>query len=267
MTDDITDLDARLSAYLDGELSPEESAEIDAMIASDDVVAGRLEALAMAKADFEEAASDIDDVEMSPGLSDLLERLETEQAAPDPDTNVIGFPLWRRASAFVQEHRAVAASVVVATGLMAAQTALPAQVASVEGLTGSGTIYADSKLGSVLEASASGTLEVVGDGLSATPRFTFASDDTFCRVIDVTSDTSNGRLVACRAETAWRVAIATFGEVEGNAPDAPYRTASAAGAESIETFLDAAMSGAPFGRDDEAQLLKSGWTKPAAPKE
>lgn len=258
MTDDMKDLDSRLSAYLDGELSAAESQDIEALIASDPQAAARLQALATARADFETSSHEIDEIPMSASLAATLERLE-DADEDRSDGNVIAFPVWQRAASFMKQHRAVAASVAVATGAMTLQTAIPAQVASVEGLPANGTLYADSGIGRVLEASASGTTESVGDGVTVTPRFTFASDDGFCRVADTTSEAAQARFVACREDAGWRVAIATFSASTSGSPDAPYRTASQAGAESVETFLDSAMTNAPLGAQEEADLIDTGW--------
>lgn len=265
MADDKPDLDARLSAYLDGELNEADMAELEALIAGDETVAERLEALALAKNEFEAAAREIDDVPMSASLGALVQHLEDGTRKAGETGNVVEFPFWKRAGKFVADHRAIAASVAVAAGTMSLTTAIPAQVASVETL--SGTYYADSEMGQVFEAAASGTVVEVADGLSAVPRFTFASGEDHCRVVDVTSDVTEGRIVGCRVENAWRVAAATYGPAAGGSPDAPYRTASAAGAKSIEDFLDAAMSDAPLGLEDEAQLMEFGWSLPATDEE
>ncbi|MEM5518177.1 hypothetical protein WNY37_14555 [Henriciella sp. AS95] len=264
MTDALKDLDVRLSAFLDGELSPEEMAKTEAMIAGDEAVAARLEALAAAQSNFDAAAGEIDDVPMSAGLSDLMDNLESGTVSAEESSNVVAFPIWKRAGAFIEKHRAVAAGVVVAAGTMSMTTAIPAQVASVDSV--SGTYYADSGFGRVLEASASGTETEFGDGMVATPRLTFISGEQYCRVVDINTSRTDGRLVACRAEDAWRVAIATFGEA-ASPSQGPYRTASAAGSQSIETFLDTAMSDAPLDTSAEADLIQSGWTKKQAETE
>ena len=265
MAEHVKDLDTRLSAYLDGELNEADMAELEALIAGDETVAERLEALALAKDEFEAAAREIDDVPMSASLAALVQDLEDGTRKAGETGDVVAFPFWKRAGRFVADHRAVAASVAVAAGTMSLTTAIPAQVASVDHL--SGTYYADSDMGRVFEAAASGTVVEVADGLSAVPRFTFASGEDYCRVVDVTSEATEGRIVGCRVENAWRVAAATYGPAAGGSPDAPYRTASAAGAQSIEDFLDAAMSDAPLGLEDEAELMEFGWSLPAADKE
>jgi putative zinc finger protein len=265
MVENLKELDARLSAYLDGELSEADMAELEALIAGDGTVAVRLEALAFAKDEFEASAREIDDVPMSASLTALVQGLEDRTRQAGKADNVVAFPLRRRVGRFVADHRAIAASVAVAAGIMSLMTAIPAQVADVDEL--SGTYYADSEMGQVFEATASGTVVEVADGLSATPRFTFASGEDYCRVVDVASAETQGRLVACRIENVWRVAAATYGSAAGRSPDAPYRTASAAGAKSIEDFLDVAMSDAPLGLEAEAELMEFGWILPATDKE
>lgn len=265
MTEESMDLDTRLSAYLDGELNDADSAELEALIASDEAVAERLEALALARDDFEASASEIDDAPMSASLSALVEDLKEGRRTGDEPSNVVAFPFWKLAGRFVAQHRAIAASVAVAAGAMTLTTALPAQVAEVDGL--SGTYYADSGFGVVLEASASGSTNDIGDGMTAVPRFTFASGEGFCRVVDVKSASRDGRLVACREDTeAWQVMIATFGPAATTSPG-PYRTASAAGSASIEDFLDTVMSDAPLGLEAEAELMEFGWQVPASEEE
>lgn len=262
MTSETGDLDIRLSAYLDGELSEAEHRELEKSIAEDPAIAARLEELALATSGFEEASRDIDDIPMSASLTSLLDRLETDKETTPAFPGFLA-PTFK----VLRDHRAIAASVVVAAGAMTLQTAIPAQVASVDGLDGTGTIHADSRLGGVLEASSSGERVDLGKNVSATPRLTFASGDGFCRVLDLSGSTSSGRLVACRAEAAWQVTLAAFSNANEGSPEAPYRTASSAGPESIESYLDTAMTGAPLGQEAEADLIQSGWTSPAADEE
>lgn len=261
MTDDINDLDSRLSAYLDGELGSIESAALETLIASDPHVAARLEAIATARADFETTSHEIDDIPMSASLTATLERLAESRNDHRNTDNIVPFPVWRRTAAFIQEHRAVAASVAVAVGAMTLQTAVPAQVASVEGLPASGILHADRGIGQVLEASASGSSKELPDGSTITPRFTFASDNTYCRVADTASKDTQARFVACRKDAGWRVAIATFSAASGGSTHSPYQTASQAGSKSVERFLDATMTDAPLGAQEEAGLIKAGWLK------
>ena len=258
MTDDTHDLDTRLSAYLDGELDEAGSEALETLIASNEQVAARLEALATARADFETSAHEIDDIPMSASLAATLERLELDEDE-DADDTIIAFPVLQRASSFMRQHRAIAASVVVATGAMTLQTAIPAQMASLDSLPTSGTLHADSGIGSVFEAGASGQSVEIANGVMVTPRLTFSTGESFCRVADTASADSEARLVACREETGWRVAIASFSASASGAEDAPYRTASQAGAQSVESFLDAAMTTAPLSVDEEAALIESGW--------
>lgn len=259
MTHDTNDLDSRLSAYLDGELDSTESAALETLIASDPHAAARLEALATARAGFEATSHEIDDVPMSASLTAALERLAESRGDHSGTGNIVAFPAWRRTADFFQQHRAVAASVAVAVGAMTLQTAVPAQVASVEGLPASGTLRADSGIGHALEASASGSSKDLADGSTITPRFTFASGSNYCRVADTASENAQARFVACREAAGWRIAIATFTAASGDSAHAPYQTASQAGSESVERFLDAAMTDAPLGAQEEADLIRTGW--------
>ena len=260
MTDDNRTLDARLSAYLDGELDAAGITEIERLIDSDPQVAARLEALATARADFETASHEIDDVPMSASLATMLDRLESRADEDDETSEVIAFPAWRQAASFFRQHRAIAASVAVAAGAMTLQTAVPAQVSSIDGLPANGALPADSGVGRVLEASASGSSQTLEDGLTVTPRFTFASGEGYCRVADTVSNGAQSRFVACREKTGWQVAIATFTAASGGSPDAPYRTASQAGSESVEAFLDSTMTDPPLGAEEESELIKTGWS-------
>lgn len=263
MTDKIQNLDTRLSAYLDGELNETDCEAVEALIASDPQTAARLEALATARADFETASHDIYEIPMSASLTDMLERLKAGRNDKTDDT-IVAFPVWQRAAGFVRQHRAIAASVAVATGAMTLQTALPAQMASVEGLPVNSTLQADRGVGRVFEAGTSGESIDVAGGMTVTPRFTFASGNSFCRVADTASNETTARLVACREETGWHVAIASFSAPASGAEDAPYRTASQAGAESVEAFLDSAMTNPPIGANEEAALIENGWPSPSS---
>ncbi|WP_300379154.1 hypothetical protein [Henriciella sp.] len=263
MTSDSHDLDIRLSAYLDDELPDAERKELERLIAADPATAARLEELSQADSDFDHAAREIDSIPMSASLTAVLDRLESSNGAASTSSGFFAAPAFHSPWRFLRDHRAIAASVAVAAGAVTLQTAIPTQDARVEVLDGAGTIQADSGLGKVLDASASGATARLPGGLSATPRFTFEESNGYCRVVDITGARSEGRMVACRTDSAWRVTVAAFSEASETSPDAPYRTASSAAPESIEAYLDAAMKDAPLSTGAETELIRTGWTQPA----
>lgn len=249
-------MDEKLSAYLDGELSGDERVALEALLAADEELAGRLEALALANSEFAEHARRIDDIPMSDGLARQLASLE---AAGSAGGTVAVFRPRRRLGGFFHEHRALAACAAVLAGVVVWQSMQPGG-APANGMDAGGVIYAGSDLDRMLNASPSETVVDLGEGIEGRVRFSFASaEGGYCRVADLVETAATSRIVACQEEGAWRVVIAahTGGGTQGG--EDLYRTASAHAAQSVETVLDALIFDAPMGAEEEAGLIARKW--------
>lgn len=257
----MTELDEKLSAYLDGELDDAARAEIEALLAADPQVAQRLEALALANSDFVESADAITDAPASPALARQLAALHVAAAGGG---NVVAFRKAPRLLDILTDRRALAACAALAVGALAVQNALP-PTAPASQLPADGLILASSPLGKIFETAESGTQAEAPGHVEAMMQFSFANQDGQpCRVADLAAASGASRVVACRETGGWRVAVASFTARKPAGGTDLYQTASGPGGDAIETYLDAAMADSPYSADDEAALITAGWPTPNA---
>lgn len=260
----MTTMDEKLSAYLDNMLPEDERAALESLIAASPEVAARLEALALANAEFVARAAAIDDVPMSGGLARQLDSLRS--AGSGGGGNVTAFRPRPGLSRFFNDHRALAACAAVAAGFFAWQSVVPSPELSAPGgaIESGGLIIAESPLGRMFAAAPSEETVALGKGEEGRVRFSFASaDGGWCRLADVESSGASSRLVACQSGENWQVMIAAYtGPADGTGTDI-YRTASAQAVSSVESLLDTLMDGAPLGPDEEATLIGADWRSPS----
>lgn len=261
----MTTMDEKLSAYLDNMLPEDDRAALESLIAASPDVAARLEALALANAEFVARAAAIDDVPMSDGLARQLDSLRSA-ASGDTGGNVTAFRPRPGLGRFFNDHRALAACAAVATGFFAWQSAVPPQDLPAPGgaIDPGGLIIAESPLGRMFAAAPSEETVVLGEGEEGRVRFSFASaEGGWCRLADVESSDASSRLVACQSGENWQVMIAAYAGPSDETGTDIYRTASTQAVSSVEALLDTLMDGAPLGPDEEATLIGSGWPRTA----
>lgn len=244
--------DEQLSAFLDGELSPQDTDALGRQLESDAALAARIERLGAAHKIYVDAVSQIDRTPMTPGLRAAM-------AAP-PAAKVVAFRP-RGFVAFVAEHRAIAASLVCAVavwGVMSSGWARPSMDPFAPDQNG--LVMANSQLHEVLETAPTGEVSAVGEA-TAVPRLTFASGDgAYCRQFDVMTKESTSTAIACREDRGWRTQIIAYGLPR---PVGDFQTALAARSPALEAFLDEHMTGAPMNLEAESELLKRRWGRGA----
>ena len=243
--------DDRLSAYLDGELPPEEMAQLARDLASDKALAARLERLAAANQIFLAAASGIDAAPLPGRTRALLAGEEKEKSA-----RVIAFRP-RRIAAFAMEHRAIAAGLICAAAVYGLSVStLPGQGSGIPAT--SGVIAANSPLHQVLEETASGATVQLAGGGAVRPQLTFlTANGAYCRQYALTSAGGDVEGIACRGEEGWRLQVASF--ASGRAGPDDYQAAASGRSAALEAFIDANISGAPLNVEGETALLARGW--------
>lgn len=262
----MTTMDEKLSAYLDNMLPEDERAALESLIAASPEVAARLEALALANAEFVVRAAAIDDVPMSSSLARQLDSLRSA-ASGGGSSNVTALRPRPGLGRFFNDHRALAACAAVAAGFFAWEAVVPPQDMPATGgaIESGGLIIAESPLGRMFATSPSEEAVALGKGEEGRVRFSFASaEGAWCRLADVESPGTTSRLVACQSGENWQVMIAAYtGPADGTGTDI-YRTASTQAASSVEALLDTLMDGAPLGPDEEATLIGAGWRSPSS---
>jgi negative regulator of sigma E activity len=239
--------DEQLSAFLDGELAAGETEALARDIEADEELAARLERLSGANRAYVAAIGSIDEHPPSAGLKAVM-------AAP-PTAKIIPFRP-KAISAFVMEHRAIAAALVVAAAVWSVfSTTRP----SSEVMTDSqGYVAAASPLHRVLEETPSSVLVKLPGGLKATPRLTFATaSGDFCRQYRLESATSGSEAIACRDDGRWRVEVAVFGAPGANPGD--YQTAAGSASQTLDAFIDRAIDGEPLNAEQETAAIERAW--------
>ena len=249
--------DQQLSAFLDGELAPTEMDALARDMETDTQLAARAETLGAANTAFIADAAQIDAVPLS---AKLKVAMETPPIAEHAQTaKVIAFRP-RAVTAFLMEHRAIAASLLcaVAVGSIASGMA-PRPSADPFAPGPDGVILASAPLYQVLESGRTGEAKPLDGGRTATPQLTFASvDGGFCRQVSLSWQATDAAAIFCRGDDGWRPQVVAFGLPKSSLD---YQTASAGRSPALEAFLDARMSGTPMNADEEAKLLANGWAK------
>lgn len=240
--------DEQLSAFLDGELSADDMDTLSRDIEQDSTLAARMERMGSANTAYVDTIGRID---RAPMAATLRAALETSPAA-----RVIAFRP-RSLTAFLAEHRAIAASLLCAAAVWGVMSATSNGSPSDPFAPGpGGLIMANSPLHQLLETAPTGQVSMI-DGVTAAPRLTFAADDgSYCRQFDVVMDDAASAAIACREESGWRTQVVAYGLAK---PDGEFQTASASRSPVLESFLDARMSGAPMNAEEESKLLQSRW--------
>ncbi len=239
----MTITDETLSAFLDGELSGEERAEVEAAIAADPALQARLSALDAATRRFAEAIREADKEPMPAGVEDLLR--------PKTD-NVVAFKPRKKEQPKWAAQAAIAASLlalVVAAALFGDGPGGGERV-----LIAAGPVDKASPLHRALDRTASADSAQVGRS-SIRPVATFRiAGGAICREFVATQGEGAVRAVACREDRQWTVKIAATEAANAGGYQPPSGPAAA-----ISAFVDAAIEGDALGPDEERALIDAKW--------
>jgi len=232
-----------LSAYCDGETSPEDTARIEAAMETDPDLVARIEAMMAVRTEIAGAYAGVLD------------------AAPDART--VGL---------IRDHLSAPASTVVTFRPRAQspwrQAIWPSAVAAalVAGVFGGVQLdrpaltpgAVDASLASVLDRSPSGEASPVDGGVfKASLSFT-ARDGSPCRQFTLARDGEVLAGLACKAGRAWRLRASTLeaGQVGGD-----FQTASGGGEDLVSRMADGLIKGEAFDQAEEQRRIRSGWTQ------
>ncbi|WP_323751490.1 hypothetical protein [Marinobacter sp.] len=240
----MTNVDEKLSAFLDGELLAEEMQQIRDRLAVEPALAARLGELSMVDQALQAHYGEIDDRPLPAAITQLLASADSEQERPS--NNVVRFPLWRR----LQAHTGKAIAAALVGGFALAQwLSLP-------------TMDADAswqEVAQALESTPSGTHYTLATGEQLTPRLTFVNHDgEYCRQFRVQGDIGRSESIACRSGAGgqqWDLAVRL--EVADRVSGDRYQTAS--GGALLDDTLDKMMAGPLLAPEDEQRLIKQQW--------
>lgn len=242
-----------LAAFVDGELSPEESARVAMHLADHPQDQLYVDDLMAANAALAQAFGDPLDEPVPQGLRDLILRVPAAQA----QAQVI--PL-RRASSRPGRARwgGLAVGAALAAGLA---LAVFRPVAAPQGLV-PGPLAAGSPLHAALTSLPAGEARSLGAGVEVTVLGTVPVPKGYCREVEVIRAEA-GQLeaaLACTDGAGWRIEV-VIAEALGQAAEAEgFATASGDEAPGFAPFLDRIGAGAFLGPDEEAEVMARGWT-------
>lgn len=229
--------DETLSAFLDGELSERETAEVEKAISVDPALAERLAAFSRTDERVKAHAEAIDSLPLPDSVTRLLR----------PDNNVVDMAWWRRAGRQFREHAALAAAVALLLGFSAGLLA--------PGGPGGGAGNWQ-QVAAHLDSAASGESVRLNEDTRLMSRFTFRDQqDRYCRQFLLESPERASENVACRSQGDWeRVASVQASRVYR---DGEYQPAS--GANLLDSTLDELMQGQALSLEEEAELIREQW--------
>ena len=232
-----------LSAYCDGETSPEDTARIEAAMEADTALVARIDAMMAVRARVADAYAGVLDAATDPRTAEMVR----ERLSRSP-SNVVSFTprsqaSWRRAL-----WPSAVAAALVAGVFGGAQIDRPSPA---PGLVGKG-------LAQVLDSTRSGQASTV-DGAVMRVSLSFASrDGAPCRQFTLER---NGELLsglACKSDGDWRMRAST---IEAGQTGGDYRTAAGGGEDLVSRMADGLIAGEAFDQAEEQRRIRSGWTQ------
>lgn len=250
-----------LSAYIDGELAPEEMERVARAIAADELLAARLRQFRRVDRLLTEFSSAIDAQPLPPAVLALLEPPCADADVPqrsEPVAVVLPFARRHRRAAAL----ALAASLVLAVAIVLQFDARDGTPPGFDAIVRAGAVVPSSPLQHVLEEVPSDEAYAVagGTGVEITPVLSFVSTaQEYCREFRVDAGARAARGVACRRDERWETLKVVAAEARGS--DAHYATATAETDEDFDAFVDGLVADEPLGADAEARALHGGWTR------
>lgn len=252
-----------LSAYIDGELAPQEMERVREAIAADELLAARLRQFRRVDRLLTEFSSAIDAQPVPPAVLALLNPpVADADAAESAAPRAVVLPLTRRPLHRGAGALALAAGLVLAVAIVLQFNARDGAQTGFEELVRTGAVVPSSPLHHALEDVRSDETYALasGAGLEITPVLSFVSTaQEYCREFRVEAAARAARGVACRRDDRWETLKVAAAEARGS--DAHYATATAEMDEDFDAFVDGLVADAPLDADAEARALQGGWTR------
>ena len=252
--------DETLVAYVDGELSVEEAAEIEQAVATDQRVRETVQIFRATAGWSRKAYDDVLHEPVPDRLISAASGKDVRLAHTDPRRD--SAPRGRIAG------MAMAASIALAVGL-GGGFGLFQMVGSgggeVAGPLLVGTVDKSEALHLALESAGTGTLIANGEGGNVMPLTTFIDrEGRYCREFQAVTSNADGLSasfgIACRQPAGpWRVeAIGAPAAATAAVPDR-FETADGPTGDPMQVLIGAMSESGPISLEDEAALLTNGW--------
>lgn len=253
--------DEALCAYIDGELSAEETARLTERLTKEPALLKRLETMRSADGDVRKVYASLDRQPMPKGVLDLLDETDatsSEAAMADTGDNVVAMPP-RAPRSWFDVPMAMAASVallagILLGGLLGDETAGPGSP-----ITIAEVIAPETDLHRLLEGTVSAEPVAFSDGARGNVILTFeAPSGEYCRQFHVEESSRSVDGLACRRGDGWRVDTLSFGP----ATPGGFQTASGGAPAAVRAAVDARIGAAePLDPAEESLIISESWSK------
>lgn len=244
--------DDKLSAYIDGELSPSEINEIKLALKNDPAVGARMERLKRPDALISAAYGKIDDEPMPDSVMDLL---RDTGDAENSGEKVIQFAPRPAAKSPALWAVPLAASIALAIGVGVGMQIAADHSRNENQFALAGVIDSSSPVFAALESTPSATMVETPDG-TITPILTFKSENgDYCREYVVANDAVTNRAVACRHEGQWVTQFAALAPPNSAMPN-EYSTASVEITTQFNNLIESMMADEALNSEEEGSLLE-----------
>lgn len=239
----------RLAAFVDGELSPEEAAEVVMHLADHPGDQAYVDELMAAN----QALAQGFDAPLHQTVPDkILKTIMVEESVEKV------LPFRRRPVAFAGAGLALAASVALGVVILP-----ELRGGSSDTLLALGPVAEDTVLDRALSTLPSGVPEALESGQEIMILATLPVADGFCREVEVIDDAAD-RLdfgIACLDETSWTVEVTLSEPLSSSGTEDGFVTASGAEVQSLQPFLDRLGAGPTLDADAEADAIAQGWAR------
>ncbi len=232
-----------LSAYCDGETSPEDTARIESAMEHDPDLVARIEAMMAVRSEVAEAYAGVLDAAPPARTVDLIrDRLS------QPQSKIVAFrprasQPWRRALWPSAVAAALVAGVIGGIGLDR-----PSLNPGGVGET----------LAVALDRSRSGLPTSVDGGVVKVSLSFVAQDGAPCRQFSLSRDGEVLNGLACKSGGAWRLRASTL---EAGPVGVDFQTAAGGGQDLVSRMADGLIKGEPLDQAEEQQRIRSGWAQ------
>lgn len=252
----MNDKQDRVSAYLDGAMTPAEAAAFEQEIEGDAQLAAIVERWRRNDALLKTAFA----VPETGGVShSLLDRLGLSDG--QAETEVIALDAHRQpGSKAHNDNRPSSKWHWGMAGSIAAGVAIMAAVSSFWTAEPSG-MEKNSAFQAALNGSGSGITVALNDDQKVTPILSFeASDGRFCREFSVEGRAAKTQGVACKSDHGWQVEALVKG-AESLPDNAEIRTAGGRDGAALDAVYSRLGASDPMSRSKEKNAISNGWKK------
>lgn len=248
--------DELLSAYIDGELPPDDAAALVERLAREPALVQRLEAMRSGDEAVRAVYRKLDETPLPEGVSRLLD-IGDDTAR---ESNVVSLPA-RGVRRFANVQFAIAASLVLIVGILAIRQ-MPSgpQVQPVDALV-AGRIDAGGEVYDLLEGGVSGRPQRLGEAAEGQIILSFESESgDYCRQLYVAQTGRAVHGVACRDASGWRLeAVAPGPSVS---PGGEFQAAATATPEAVSAAVDGLIGANDLlSAEEEKALISTAWKK------